>query len=198
MSADPAVEKRRLRRLLSERRRDVPPAEAERCAGRIAAALLADPRVRGARRFALYAALPGEVPSRPLFEALRALGRPVLFPRALPGCLLGWAAVADWSELRPGRYGVPEPPEPAAVIRPEAGDLVLVPGVAFDRAGGRLGRGAGYYDRSFPVSAPDAPLLIGVAYEIQRVDALPLVETDRRMDAVATERALHWIAGGAA
>jgi 5-formyltetrahydrofolate cyclo-ligase len=75
---------------------------------------------------------------------------------------------------------------------------VLVPGVAFDRAGGRLGRGAGYYDRAFPVSAPSAPLLIGVAYEIQRVDRLPLVETDRRMDAVVTERALHWTAGGAA
>ena len=43
-----------------------------------------------------------------------------------------------------------------------------------------------------------APLLIGVAYEIQRVDVLPMLETDRRMDAVVTERALHWIAGGAA
>jgi 5-formyltetrahydrofolate cyclo-ligase len=198
MSADPAAEKRRLRRLLSERRREVPPAEAGRCAERIAAALLAEPRVRAARRFALYAALPGEVPSRPLFDSLRALGRPCLFPRALPEGGLAWSAVADWSELRPGRYGVPEPPEQADVIRPEAGDLVLVPGVAFDRAGGRLGRGAGYYDRAFPVSAPGAPLLIGVAYEIQRVDALPLVETDRRMDAVVTERALHWIGGGAA
>jgi 5-formyltetrahydrofolate cyclo-ligase len=85
-----------------------------------------------------------------------------------------------------------EPPAQAAVFQPEAGDLVLVPGVAFDRGGVRLGRGLGFYDRAFPVSAPRSPLLIGVAYQIQLVDALPSVETDRRVDAVITETGLHW------
>jgi 5-formyltetrahydrofolate cyclo-ligase len=192
MSADPVSEKRRLRLVLSQRRQAVAPAESERCARRIEAALLAEPRVRQASRFALYAALPDEVPSRPLFDALSALGRPCLFPRALPGHRLAFAAVSDWSELRPGRYGVLEPPAQAAVIRPGAGDLVLVPGVAFDRAGDRLGRGIGYYDRTFPASAPGAPLLIGVAYQLQLVDALPCLETDRRMDAVVTELGLRW------
>ena len=100
--------------------------------------------------------------------------------------------MTDWSELRPGRYGVLEPPAQAAVIRPEEGDLVLVPGVAFDRAGNRLGRGQGFYDRAFPASAPRPPLLIGVAYQIQLVDAVPHAETDRRVDAVVTELGLHW------
>jgi len=197
MSADPVSDKRRLRRVLSERRRAVPPAEAMRVASRIAALLLAEPRVRSARRIALYAALEGEVPSRPLFDALLALGKPCLFPRALEPRALAFAVVADWSELRPGRYGVLEPPAQAAVIRPEEGDLVLVPGVAFDRAGNRLGRGQGCYDRAFPPAAPRPPLLIGVAYQLQLVDAVPHGETDRRMDAVVTEQGLHWTGGAA-
>jgi 5-formyltetrahydrofolate cyclo-ligase len=170
----------------------VTPAEAERAASRIAARLLEEPALRNASRVALYAALEGEVPSRPLFDLLTGLGKPCLLPRAEAQHALAFALVTDWGELRPGRYGVLEPPAQAAVIRPEAGDLVLVPGVAFDREGGRLGRGLGYYDRAFPVSAPRPPLLIGVAYQIQLVDALPRVETDRRVDAVITEAGLHW------
>ena len=195
MSADPASDKRRLRRILSEQRRAVPPAEAARVASRIASRLVAEPVVRSARRVALYAALPGEVPSRPLFDALVALGLPCSFPRALERRALEFAAVTDWSELRPGRYGVLEPPAQAAVTRPEEGDLVLVPGVAFDRAGNRLGRGQGCYDRAFPASAPRPPGLIGVAYQIQLVESVPHTETDRRMDAVVTELGLHWTGG---
>ena len=168
------------------------PGEAARVASRIASRLLAEPVVRSARRIALYAALPDEVPSRPLFDALIGLGMPCLFPRALEKHALAFAVVADWSELRPGRYGVLEPPAQAAVTRPEEGDLVLVPGVAFDRSGNRLGRGQGFYDRAFPASAPRSPRLIGVAYQIQLVDALPHTETDRRVDAVVTELGLHW------
>jgi 5-formyltetrahydrofolate cyclo-ligase len=189
---DPASEKRRLRRILSERRRAVPAAEAARAASRIAARLLGEPVLRSAPRVALYAALADEVPSRPLFEALVAAGKSCLFPRAQGPHALAFARVTDWSELRPGRYGVLEPSAQASVIRPEAGDLVLVPGVAFDREGGRLGRGLGFYDRAFPVSAPRPPLLIGVAYQIQLIDAVPRVATDRRVDAVITEAGLHW------
>jgi len=192
MSADPASDKRRLRRILSSLRRAVPPGDAARVASRIASLLVAEPVVRSARRVALYAALSDEVPSRPLFDALVALGTPCLFPRVLEKHALAFAVVADWSELRPGRYGVLEPPAQAAVTRPEEGDLVLVPGVAFDREGNRLGRGQGCYDRTFPASASRPPLLIGVAYQIQLVEAVPHLETDRRMDAVVTELGLHW------
>lgn len=192
MSADPDSSKRQLRGILSERRRAVPPGEAARAADRIAALLLAEPAVQSARRIALYAALADEVPSRPLFDALVALGKPRLFPRVSEKRALAFAVVADWSELRLGRYGVLEPPVQAEVIRPEEGDLVLVPGVAFDRTGNRLGRGQGFYDRAFPASALRPPLLIGVAYQIQLVESVPHAETDRRVDGVVTELALHW------
>jgi 5-formyltetrahydrofolate cyclo-ligase len=85
-----------------------------------------------------------------------------------------------------------EPAARACVVEPEQGDVVLVPGVAFDRAGNRLGRGRGYYDRAFPANAPKPPRLIGVAYEVQLVDCVPHAADDRSMDAVVTERAIYW------
>jgi 5-formyltetrahydrofolate cyclo-ligase len=84
-----------------------------------------------------------------------------------------------------------EPPLQAEAVALAEGDLVLVPGVAFDRAGHRLGRGGGFYDRAFPAGAPRAPFLMGVAYEIQLVDVVPHGEGDRCMQAVVTERALY-------
>jgi 5-formyltetrahydrofolate cyclo-ligase len=197
MSNELASEKRRVRRSLSQLRRAVAPAAAEGAAERIASRLLAEPAVRRARRIALYAALPDEVPSRPLFVALRSLPASLLLPRVRGERELAFAVVSDWSELTPGRYGVLEPPVSAATIEPEEGDLVLVPGVAFDRAGNRLGRGKGVYDRAFPCGAPRPPLLMGVAYAIQLLAAVPHSRSDRRMDAVVTERALHWVASGA-
>jgi 5-formyltetrahydrofolate cyclo-ligase len=187
MPADLAAEKRRLRRLVAERRRAVAPAEAARAAARIAERLLAEPVVRAARRIALYAALPDEVPTRPLFDAFAVLDRPLLLPRIVGEAALAFAAVADWSALAPGRYGVLEPPAQAETAALAEGDLVLVPGVAFDRAGHRLGRGGGFYDRAFPPGAPRPPFLIGVAFELQLVAAVPHGAGDRRMQAVVTE-----------
>ena len=198
MSSGLAAEKRRLRRSLSQERRAVPAVEAARVAERIAARLLDEPVVRRAGRIALYAALPDEVPSRPFFDALATLHKTLLLPRAQGESGLAFAVASDWSALQPGRYGVLEPPASALTIEPEEGDLVLVPGVAFDRAGNRLGRGKGCYDRTFPPDALRAPLLMGVAYELQLVDCVPHAARDRRMDAVVTESALHWTGRSAA
>ena len=198
MSSDLAAEKRRLRRSIAQGRRAVAADEAARVAEQIASRLLAEVVVRRARRIALYAALPDEVPSRPLFDALTTLHKTLLLPRVLRENELAFAVVTDWSALRPGRYGVPEPPALAVTIEPEEGDLVLVPGVAFDRAGNRLGRGKGCYDRAFPSGAARPPLLMGVAYDLQVVDAVPHAARDRRMDAVVTQSELHWTGRSAA
>lgn len=192
MASDPAAEKRSLRRSLAQLRRGIGPDEAQRSAERITALLLASPALGRARRVALYAALPDEVPSRPLFAALRTRFDSLAFPRVEPSRGLAFARVRDWSELVPGRYGVLEPPAEAERFEPGEGDLVLVPGVAFDRAGHRLGRGQGCYDRAFPRAAASRPLLIGVAYAIQLLDSVPYTDSDRGMDAVVTEAGLHW------
>ena len=74
--------------------------------------------------------------------------------------------------------------------------VVLVPGLAFDRSGNRLGRGGGDYDATFPPGEV-APRLVGVAWEFQLVTDVPHGSHDRRVDAIVTERGWVWPAGGA-
>jgi 5-formyltetrahydrofolate cyclo-ligase len=138
---------------------------------------------------ALYAALPDELPTRALFEGVVASGRAALLPRILPGRKLEFCPASRWGELRAARYGVLTPPADSEPLALEAGDLVLVPGLAFDLAGGRLGQGGGYYDRAF--AREGGPFLCGVAYAFQLIDAVPCDSHDRRMDAIVTERGLH-------
>ena len=138
----------------------------------------------GAARVALYAALPGELPTVDLLAALRARGQATLFPRCTEAGRLEFAPAENFEELASGRYGVAEPVGPAVRLDPR--DAVVVPGLAFDVAGHRLGRGGGFYDRTFPVG--DAgPFLVGVGFAFQRLDDVPAGARDRGMDAVVTE-----------
>ena len=173
---------------MGARRRALAPALAAGAGAAVAARVEALEVFARARRIALYAALPDEVPTRLLFEAVRRHGKSALFPRQA-GDRLEFAPVERWEELRPGRYGVLEPPPGAA--GDARADLVLVPGVAFDRRGHRLGRGGGAYDRTFAAEVGEDVVLIGVAYELQLVDEVPHGPGDRRLHAVVTERALY-------
>ena len=180
--------KRRLRKDLSELRRDVTPDRAERAGEAVRVLLEAWAPFRRANRVALYAALADELPVRCCFEALAASGRTALLPQVEADGTLRFRAVARWEELQAGRYGVLEPTANAEPIAPASGDLVLVPGLAFDLEGMRLGRGGGHYDRAF---ASAGALLCGVAYHFQLVESVPHGSHDRRMDAIVTERGLH-------
>jgi 5-formyltetrahydrofolate cyclo-ligase len=192
MSSDLAAAKRQLRRTIAEWRQAVTPAVARAAARAVADHLLADPRVCAAPRVALYAALPDELPTRPLFEDLGALGKVRLLPR-IRNEEIEFVAVESWAELRPGFFGVFEPPDGHLLVEPDAGDVAVVPGVAFDERGQRLGRGRGYYDRAFSGARGALPRLIGAGYEVQIVPAVPHDSRDRSMDAIVTERGLRWI-----
>jgi 5-formyltetrahydrofolate cyclo-ligase len=168
---DLATRKVRLRESLSARRRAVPPHVARQAGAAVVARVESLSAFAAAGSVSLYAALPDEVPSRPLFEATRRRGKTALFPRV--------------EGLRAGRYGVPEPPAAAPSVG--FGDLVLVPGVAFDRRGHRLGRGGGYYDRTFGEEVGRGVVLIGVGYAFQLVAEVPHGLGDRRLDGVVTD-----------
>jgi len=170
--------------------RDAVPADEARAAGReVARRLLALPQLASPARVALYAALPGELPTRALFDLLCRRGQIPLLPRCVAD-RLEFAPVARFEDLASGRYGVPEPVEPAVALG--AGDVVVVPGLAFDAGGRRLGRGGGFYDRTFLPGGDGAPLLVGVGFEFQRVERVPAGEHDGVMDMVVTERGRAW------
>jgi 5-formyltetrahydrofolate cyclo-ligase len=195
MAGSLGAAKARLRLEMERARGAVSAAEAAAAGRAVAARLAAWEPFRAAARVALYAAIAGELPTRACFDAVVASGREALLPRIGPGRRLVFAAARRWDELRPGRLGIPEPPgaEAAALTR---GDLVLVPGLAFDTSGQRLGRGGGHYDVTFPPGG--GPLLVGLAFERQVIASVPHGSHDRRMDAIVTECALRCVSRGTA
>jgi 5-formyltetrahydrofolate cyclo-ligase len=191
---DRAEAKHRIRSTLTTRLKLTPRREAAAAAAAILEAILEEPRVRAASRIALYAALPDEIPTRGIFEGLRCLAAERLLPR-IEGDAIVWARVDDWAALEPGRFGILEP-SAASPSELKPNDVALVPGVAFDREGSRLGRGGGYYDRAFPPGAP-SPWLVGIGYTFQWLSSVPHDSRDRRVDAVVTECGWVWRARGA-
>jgi 5-formyltetrahydrofolate cyclo-ligase len=188
--ADLAASKRELRRQMRARRRalDRPAAAAE--AALVAEAVVETPEFQCAPALALYAALPDEISTQGIFERAAAVSKPCFFPRCAPGTALEFVAVDEWEALRPGRYGVREPAADLAAGSLAPGSLVIVPGIAFDRRGYRLGQGKGYYDRAFPSRDPRRLRLFGVGFAFQLLDSVPVGEFDRAMDAVVTERGI--------
>jgi 5-formyltetrahydrofolate cyclo-ligase len=119
-----------------------------------------------------------------LFSAAVQAGKRVLYPRTV-GTILEFVAVESLEALEESRFGICEPLSGEAVPL-AAIDLLVLPGVAFDDKGIRLGYGLGCYDRT--LAAVDRPPLVGLAYDFQVVTSLPREEHDIPVDFVVTER----------
>lgn len=187
--------RRDLRLEMRTRRRDLPTPERIRSARGLASVLSNTLRLRGARRIACYLSNDGEIDTGPAIRLLRRGGGRIWLP-ALHGRALWFLPYDDNTRLSRNRFGIPEPDVPAGRRCPARDlDVVLLPLVAFDGNGNRLGMGGGFYDRTFAYlrnrKAWRKPTLIGVAYEFQRLDALPTRPWDIPLDGVATERRLY-------
>jgi 5-formyltetrahydrofolate cyclo-ligase len=142
-----------------------------------------------------YRAVGSEADVQALAAAALAAGKTVAWPycpRREGGEMLAYAPRedADAAAWAKDACGIPAPdPTHARQIAPEQIDLVLVPGTAFDRAGGRVGMGAGFYDRYLPRCTQ--AFRLGIAFEAQLVPQAAAGELDARMDAVATERGIR-------
>jgi 5-formyltetrahydrofolate cyclo-ligase len=185
-----AEAKRRLRSVMAAELRARVLADAEGAAALAAGHLERSFEFMHCRTVVLYASLPDELPSRPFLELVKRAGREPFFPRMAEGGALEMVSCSEWEELSPGRYGVLEPPVDRAGRALEGGDLVLIPGIAFDEFGHRLGRGGGYWDRTVPVTRPEGLVLVGVGFACQRVEQVPHGPGDRRVDVVLTEAGL--------
>lgn len=175
--------KRRLRAEGRRRRAALSPDERAQASRVAAAHLLRLPELTDARSVALYAPIGDEADPLNALDALSQRGVTVLFPRVLSGGL-ELVAVPDVARLVVGYRGVPEPVgEPTD---PEGLDAVVVPGLAFDRAGARLGRGGGHYDRLLAL-LPATAARIGFCFACQVVAQVPHGAHDRGVDVVVTE-----------
>jgi len=133
-----------------------------------------------------YAALRHEVDTHEMIRRLLRDGKQVAVPKVESGNELRQYFIKDFSELKTGAFGVLEPaPNPKRIAASNQFDLVLAPGLAFDRAGNRLGAGKGYYDRFLAqIKAPK----IALVFAFQIVDSIPVEAHDQRIDMIVTEK----------
>ena len=132
-----------------------------------------------AKTVGAYMPLPDEVDITLLFHALEK----TFYIPAFDEASGGYRMAKLTTELKKGRFGIPEPAVPVFAAEDEL-DLIIVPGVAFDRAGRRIGRGGGFYDRLLPQYRA---VRAGICFGFQCLETVPAQEHDIRMDWVVTE-----------
>ena len=143
--------------------------------------LLALPEFRCAGRLFLYRSVGWEIDTAACIELAQALGKPVALPRILGGGIMDFSAMDSLPEQC---FGIPQPDSKAPALRPQAGELVLVPGLCYDRNGYRLGRGGGYYDRLLA----DCPAYtVGVCRTRFLLESLPRETHDCAVKILITE-----------
>jgi 5-formyltetrahydrofolate cyclo-ligase len=177
-----------------QRRMSLPPEQRRRLSEAACGHLALDRAFRSAGTVLLYWSLRGEVETAALALAAREAGKRLALPRVQhrPRALL----LHEWSgipaDLVEGAYGISEPRADWPVIDPSQIDLVVVPGVAFDRRGARLGYGGGYYDRTLPLVRERNPatLAVGLCYSFQVLELLPSEPHDQLVDALCTEEGM--------
>jgi 5-formyltetrahydrofolate cyclo-ligase len=183
-----------IRKKLRARRARLSPRERLEAADGLAEQLEALPETLADEFIAGYWAVRGELALHRVTSGIVRRGQQYHLP-VCHGDALRFAPWAPGRPIAPNRYGIPEPKVAADEwLAPEDMQLVLVPLLAFDRQGNRLGSGAGYYDRSFAFlrkgERPREPVLIGVAYSFQEVERIAPQEWDVTLDFIATEHEL--------
>ena len=138
-----------------------------------------------------YISYLSEVETRPMLENFLDRDLRIAVPKIVDKTTMLAVPFGGWDELEPDRMGILTP----TANEPDPGpfDLVITPGLGFNRQGGRLGYGRGYYDRWFV--RHQVKTRIGVCFELQLVDALPVEETDVSLQVLVTEKQVYDLRG---
>jgi 5-formyltetrahydrofolate cyclo-ligase len=184
MTKDPRADKAVLRRRMRQARAAIPEDERARRSSLIEDRLFALPEMTPARTVLIFYSFGTEVGTRSITERARADGKRVLLPY-LDRSVMEAAEFERDDELVQAWYGAREPARRTPVDPAEI-DLLVAPGLAFDRAGGRLGYGGGHYDRYLGRVGQEA-IRVGIGFAVQLVDAVPRTTSDERVHLVVTE-----------
>ncbi|HVP97599.1 5-formyltetrahydrofolate cyclo-ligase [Methanoregula sp.] len=186
-------EKTRVRAILRARKEAMAPEERREKSGYITRHLML--LVAEGETVMVFTSKEKEVNTKPLILALFQQGNPVVVPIIQKEDVsLRLSYLKDLGALVPSTFGVPEPIGNEIPADPEDVDIIILPMLGFDRAGGRIGYGAGYYDR-FLSKHPDL-FKIGVAFGCQEMEDLPTDENDVKMDLIVTEEGIVYEGGG--
>jgi 5-formyltetrahydrofolate cyclo-ligase len=186
-------EKRTLRRAMAEERDTLPAERRALMAVQATERFLELSEVKDARVVAGFVSTRSEIDTTPLLEELRRRGIDVVLPRVSTGLIpprLRFHRVERKEDLVFGIYGLLEPGLDCPEVAAHNIDVFIVPGLAFDRRGARVGYGGGYYDElaAYVKAHPDATAarFIGFAFDIQLVDTCPAGEWDVPLDRIVT------------
>ncbi len=189
------LNRQQLRREMRAQRHKIPLPTRQQYSDLAAKTLCHHPIFINSQHIAGYIVNDAELDPAPILQSIwqqqKSCYLPVLDPHLDNQLLFVHCAQDDL--LTTNRYGIPEPkPTPEKIIAPKNLDLVLMPLVAFDEQGHRLGMGGGYYDRSFAFMQTNGksqrPYLIGLAFEAQRHEHLPIADWDIPLHGVVTEK----------
>ncbi len=161
----------------------------------VQAAALFDPKLIGPiRTAAIYHPRGAEIDAFPLAAVLRRHGLRIVLPVVVEkDAPLVFREMGEGGPLPPDALGIPSPPPESPALRP---DLVVTPLLAFDRNGGRLGQGGGYYDRTLEALRAEGPVfMMGLAFASQELSEVPMGPHDERLDGVLTERGFKPLGG---
>lgn len=144
-----------------------------------------------ATKVALFLSMPDEVDTTPLIKLLSEQGKhTLLVPRVEDEHTIRFYKLRNTTDYQVSGYGILEPTDDVSeALVPE---VMIVPGVAFDTCGGRVGRGKGYYDRYFELHSDVIRKKIAIAYQLQVMgEPLPMEPFDEHMDALVTEEKVY-------
>lgn len=176
-----------LREKLKNIRSQVSPAIAEATSQSIWHTLSGLPEFKKSKGIGAFASIPGEINTFSILEGSLKTGKKLYLPKVNKDLSsFDYFPIADLKNLAPGPFGILEPTHSHAAPWEEL-DLVLVPGLAFDLKGNRLGFGKGYYDRVLP-NLKKSALIVGLAYSFQIVEKVPFTSDDIPMKALLTEK----------
>lgn len=183
-------DRKHLQRLAArERRRRIRPSEKKQCEMQVCEYLAKMPELRQVRHVLSYAAIDDELSLEAFHHWAVNAGKTLAFPVSRPGGAMDAYIPSVVNDMITGLFGIPEPDVITALyLPPENVDLVLIPCVAFDREGNRLGHGGGYYDRYLTRCTQAIKILI--AFETQRLESVAKNELDIPVDIIVTQEGI--------
>lgn len=189
-----AERKKKIRSVYLKRRNNLDEDKRRTADKKIREKLYTSKRFKMAKTVFVYASYKSEVDTGELIRDVLKMGKKVAVPKVL-GQEMQFYEISSWEELFPGYQGILEPQSSGKEpVYPADSDMMLVPGAVFDRRGGRIGYGGGYYDRYLDRIVEKyghKPFLLALGYQVQLYHGmLPLEKHDRKMDCILTEKSV--------